>query len=396
MASSKRRAVALGAAGVLTLGGIVAVVAFDPPSEDADTSGGASGFADIPKIDVHVHVPANATSVAADIFARQGIVLALNASGGHPGEGLRAAREAGRRVRDRILPYCNLDFRRVEADGWAAYARRALQACRDEGAIGLKVFKALGLGYVLADGSLLRIDDPRLDVVFERAGELGLPVLIHSGDPQAFFLPPTPDNERYEELAAHPSWSFHGARPDGRGRWPRWEEVFEQFERRVARHPRTTFVGAHFGNAPEDPELVGRMLDTYPNLVIETGARIPEIGRHDAARMRRFFVEYADRILFGTDFQMGPDGSLALGSAGRTPDSPARIPAFYRAHWRYFETADRRFAHPTPIQGDWTIDGLALPRDVLERLYHRNAMRVFGLRVPEPGDAAPAGASGRN
>jgi hypothetical protein len=122
------------------------------------------------------------------------------------------------------------------------------------------------------------------------------------------------------------------------------------------------------------------MLDENPHYVIETGARIPEIGRHDAERMRRFFLRYQDRILFGTDFSIGPSG-LVLGSSGAEPDPPDRVPAFFRAHWKHFETRARNFDHPTPIQGDWTIDGLGLPREVLAKLYAANARRVFGLEL---------------
>ena len=146
----------------------------------------------------------------------------------------------------------------------------------------------------------------------------------------------------------------------------------------MARHPNTTFLGAHFGNAPEEPQRVARMLERYPNLYIETGARIPEIGRHDPGPMREMFIRFRERILFGTDIQMGSE-SWILGSAGAQPDPPSRIPFFYASHWRYFETAERRFEHPTPIQGEWTIDGIDLPREVLEDLYHRNAERIFGF-----------------
>lgn len=319
----------------------------------------ASAYADIAKIDVHVHVPMSRAAEARRVFARHGVRLALNANGGEVADGLR--------------PYCHVSFGRVEEPGFADYARQTLRSCRDRGGVGLKIFKSLGLGTRLSDGSLLRVDDERLDVVFDTAGELELPVLIHSGDPQAFFRPATRDNERYEELSAHPSWSFAG------DEWPSWEEVFAQYETRVSRHPGTRFLGAHFGNAPEEPERVADMLDRYDNLYVETGARVPEVGRHDPDRMREIFTRHRERILFGTDIQMGRSGSWVLGSAGADPDPPARIPVFYESHWRYFETADRDFAHPTPIQGDWTIDGLDLPRDVLEDLYHRNAERLFGL-----------------
>ena len=327
---------------------------------------------------MHVHVPAARVAEAVRVFRANGVVLALNASGGHPGSGLTESLSASHEHGDVIRAYCNFDFSRVEMGTFDEYTERTLSRCAEDGGVGLKIFKGLGLGMVLADGSLLRVDDPRLDIVFEAAGRHGLPVLIHTGDPQAFFRAPSRDNERYDELSAHPSWSFYGDRPDGLGAWPSWDEVFDQYEQRVARHPDTMFVGAHFGNAPEDPNRVGRMLERYANLYIETGARIPEVGRHDASRMRAFFERFHDRILFGTDIQMGRT-SWVLGSAGEEPDPPERIPVFYESHWRYFETADRDFEHPTPIQGDWLIDGLDLPREVLEDLYHRNAERLFGL-----------------
>ncbi|MFW6050022.1 MAG: amidohydrolase family protein [Myxococcota bacterium] len=343
-----------------------------PPPQPSRTR-----YPDIPRIDVHVHVPPDRAEEAVALFERHHVRLALNASGGHPGRGLEASADAAGRTDGRLRPYCNLSFGRVESPGFADYVRNALDECVAQGAVGLKVFKSLGLGVELSDGSLLRVDDPRVDPVFEGAAARDLPILIHAGDPRAFFEPPTPDNERYDELQAHPGWSFHGDRADGRP-WPSWEEVFAQYRARVARHPDATFLGAHFGNAPEEPDRVAAMLEAHPSYVVETGARIPEIGRHDPERMRALFMRYQDRILFGTDLQMGSHG-LVLGSAGSEPDPPSRIPRFYRAHWRYFETADRGFAHPTPIQGDWTIDGLNLPRKVLEKLYWRNAARVFSL-----------------
>ncbi len=363
----------------------------DSPTEEPDSSEPTLDeeeprqprrFAAIPKIDVHVHVPRSLTGSAMRIFRGQGVAVALNASGSEPGERLQMLVETGREVG--LHPYCHLDWRAAADDDFAEYAEETLRRCREQGAVGLKIFKGLGLGYTNEDGTLLRVDDPRLDPAFEAAGRHGLPVLIHTGDPKAFFEPNTPDNERYAELSAHPSWSFHGEILDRNGEptgmsWPSWESMLEQFENRVARHPDTTFVGAHFGNAPEEPDRVDRMLDAYPNLVVETGARIPEIGRHDPERMRAFFEKHAERILFGTDFQMSPGGGFVLGSMGESMDPPSRIPVFYEAHWRYFETDDRDFAHPTPIQGDWTIDGLGLPREVLEQIYHRNAERIFGL-----------------
>jgi predicted TIM-barrel fold metal-dependent hydrolase len=348
----------------------------DPPEAPAQPE--APSFADIDKVDVHVHIPPSMMRSAMQLLGQHGTRLAINASGGSPSRGLARSVEAGRAAGG-MYSYCFVDWENAGEPDWNP--RETLDACKAQGAIGLKIFKALGLGYLRGD-DLLAIDDPILDDAFEYAGILGLPVLIHIGDPKAFFEPPTEDNERFEELSAHPSWSFHGPRPDGGG-WPSWRELLQQFENLVARHPGTTFIGAHFGNAPEDPDFVGSMLSQYPNYYVETGARIPEIGRHESARMHDFFVEYQDRILFGTDFQAVP-GGLILGSTGRTLDGLDRVPVFYEAHWRYLETLDEDFAHPSPIQGDWTIDGIGLPEEVLLKIYQTNALRVFGLEMPAP------------
>jgi predicted TIM-barrel fold metal-dependent hydrolase len=155
----------------------------------------------------------------------------------------------------------------------------------------------------------------------------------------------------------------------------------------VARHPRTTFIGVHFGNDPEDPARVGQMLDRHRNLVIDTAARIPEIGRvdanHDATRMHTFFERYQDRILFGTDTGVGQnEEDLMLGSTGATPPGPADVIRFFESTWRWFETDDRQIPTPTPIQGRWSIDGIALPRSILEKVYSKNAERIVGIKLP--------------
>lgn len=367
---------AIAVAAVLALG----AYSFWPRTPDSTDADAAAAHTPIPKIDVHVHVAPSLAAQAVDILRENGIEIALNASGGVPGGGLELSLRAATETDGHLLPYCNFAFGRVVEPDFAAYTERTLTTCKQSGAVGLKVFKAVGLGITLDDGSLLTADDPRLDVVFETAGRLGMPVLIHTGDPKAFFLPPTPDNERYDELRAHPAWSFYGERPNG-DPWPAWDVVFAQYERRVARHPHTTFVGAHFGNAPEEPERVARMLARYPNLVIDTAARVPEIGRRPPAEMRAFFVRFRKRILFGSDLSVTTEG-LTLGSGGERPSTRPEARPFFDRQWRYFDTAGRRMPSPTPIQGRWTIDGINLPRPVLEDLYYRNAARIFHLTMP--------------
>jgi hypothetical protein len=242
------------------------------------------------------------------------------------------------------------------------------------------------LGYPAPDGeNVLAVDDPGLDPLFEMAGKLDMPVSIHTGDPKAFWQPPDEKNERLEELRAHPDWSFY-AEPV-----PSWQALYRAFERRVARHPKTTFIGVHFGNDPEDPDNVGRMLDKYPNLYIDTAARVPEIGRHDATKMRQFFEKYQDRILFGTDLGVGPaQDDMMYGSNGADPPTADDERRFFQSTWRYFETKDRQFESPTPIQGKWKIDAIGLPEPVLRKLYFENAARILKWKPPVIAAAAPS------
>jgi len=282
---------------------------------------------------------------------------------------------AAREHPGRILVFANLEWRfAAMGPGYGDKMAQDLATSKRLGAAGVKIPKALGLGFTDHTGALIAVDEPELDPVFEKAGELGMPVAIHTGDPVAFWKPPTEDNERFAELSAHPEWSFY-AKPV-----PSWEQLYAALERRIARHPNTTFIAVHFGNAPEFPERVDAMLDAHPNLYIDTAARVPELGRHDAAKMRALFIEHQDRILFGTDLGVGSrPGDLMLGSTGDTPPTERDADHFFASTWRYFETNDRGFAHPTPIQGAWTVDGIGLPEDVLRKLYGGNARRLLGL-----------------
>lgn len=350
----------------------------DPPTRPQSSE--ALDLPPLPRVDVHLHVALDSVVVANAILEEQHIVIGLNASGGAPGYGLEESMAAARATQGRLLPLCNLAFAGVGRPGWAEQSVALLHECKRLGGRGLKVAKYVGLGLTAPDGRLVPVDDPALDVVFETAGALGLPVLLHSGDPKAFFDPPTANNERFEELSVHPGWSFHGIAPNGQA-WPSWSALLDQFERRVARHPRTTFVGAHFGNAAEEPERVARMLDRHANLVIDTAARVPEFGRHPAEAMRRFFERYQDRILFGSDLGVGSEG-LVLGSGGHAPGTREEARTFFARHWAYFETPTRKMPHPTPIQGRWTVDGIGLPRPILAKVYAENATRVFSLELP--------------
>ena len=339
----------------------------------------------IPRFDIHTHIHPADLPAAMRMYAQQNIVGMLNLAGGH-GPTLEAQLEAAKPYGGRVLESVTINARGMFLPGWIEREVDALREAKQLGARGLKFHKALGLGFEDPAGNRVKVDDPRLDPIFDEAGRLGLIVSIHSGDPKAFFKPPTPDNERYEELQANPGWSFYGPQ------YPTWEELFGEFERRVARHPGTTFIGVHFGNDPEDPARVAQLLRTYPNLYVDTAARIGEIGRQKPDVLRAIFVEHRKRVLFGTDFSLA-QGEMMLGAPDGNLPTAADFDRFFAATWRFFETNDAKIAHPTPIQGRWTVDAIGLPREVLEDLYHRNAERLLGLpplALPAMAPAAPA------
>jgi hypothetical protein len=223
---------------------------------------------------------------------------------------------------------------------------------------------------------LLKIDDPKLDPVWKRCGELGLPVSIHVADPRAFWLPYDEKNERWTELKDHKSWWF-----GDRAKYPAREELLAALDRVIARHPETTFVCVHFANNAEDLEWVDARLDERPNMNADLAARIPELGRHDPEKVRRLFIKHQDRIFFATDFMVYD--KLILGSGGDA-DRPSDDDAvtFYEKCWRWLETSDRDWAHMTPIQGDWTISSIHLPPEVLRKIYFDNARRLLARSLP--------------
>jgi predicted TIM-barrel fold metal-dependent hydrolase len=329
-----------------------------------------------PKLDMHVHVDPDVGAPARDLLEAHGIGRAVNLSGGIAGAGLESALLSARAEGGYYVVFTQVDFEGIGALGWAEREGRQLERAKALGARGVKIGKNLGLGVRFADGRRVPVDDPVLDPLFDTMARLGLPLAIHTGDPKAFFDPVGPENERIAELRQHPEWSFAD-----RKRFPAWEALYAEFERRVRRSSRTTIIGVHFGNAPEDPERVGRLLDACPNFYVDTAARIPELGRK-AALVRHTILAHPDRVLFGTDLQLG-QGMLVLGAGEARGHTRARVEHFFQSSWEFFETSRRAFAHPTPIQGPWTIDGIELPPEVLERIYHQNAERLLGVN-PTP------------
>ena len=250
---------------------------------------------------------------------------------------------------DRFCVFAWVDFSEIDQPGFGEKWAKELEMSVRAGAQGLKIFKTLGLGYRDQSGKLVPVDDPRIDPVWAKAGELGIPVLIHSSDPVAFFWPLDETNERWDELHAHPDWHFYGSD------YPPFIEPLEAQLRVVARHPNTTFISAHVMSYAENLRYVADALDSYSNLYVDIGERIGELGRQPYST-RQFMIDYSDRILFGTDIP--PNRST------------------YQIYFRCLETEDEYFDYGRN-QGRFRIYGVNLPDEVLKKVYGQNAKNII-------------------
>jgi predicted TIM-barrel fold metal-dependent hydrolase len=333
-----------------------------------------------PVIDFHSHVsprprakrPGVPPAELVKTMDTVGVQTMVNLTGGTGEDLARTIADFDRAFPRRFVTMTEPSWTRASEDGYAVWQAEEIARARKAGAVGVKVLKTLGL--YLRDGGptgkLVRVDDPRFDPMWEACGRLGMPVAIHVGDPEAFFLPIDRFNERYEELSAHPDWSFHGRD------FPAFGEILAARDRVFARHPKTTFVALHVGHWAENLPAVGAMLDKFPNVHVEIGARIGELGRQPRTAFR-FFDKYQDRVLFGTD-------AVPLGF-----ETPQQVfgEDLYRIYYRFLETEDEYFDYApsrVPPQGRWKIYGLRLPERVLRKVYYQNAERVLRLRLVAP------------
>jgi predicted TIM-barrel fold metal-dependent hydrolase len=305
-----------------------------------------------PVIDVHSHhsrlTRDDYARVVRDMDALNLRVL-VNLSGGS-GEEMKGmlAMIAASPAPDRMVVFANPDFSDIDVPGYGRRAAARLEADVAAGARGLKIFKNLGLSVKRANGLRVPVDDPELDPLWDACARLAVPVLIHTGEPAPFFDPVDVTNERWLELQVHPQ------RRRPAGAFPAFEALMTERNRLFTKHRGTTFIAAHMGFHANDLQRLGRMLDAMPNVYVETGAILAELGRQPRFA-REFFTKYQDRVLFGKDSWAPPE---------------------YPYFWRTFETADEYFDYYRDYHAFWKLYGLDLPGAVLRKLYYGNALRV--------------------
>lgn len=308
--------------------------------------------AKFPFIDIHSHQSRMGTQNLSDLIAdmdKMNMGVMVNLSGGS-GTRLRAMlKNVNDNYPNRFVVFANVDFSKVGSSNWGAKAAEQLEADVQAGAKGLKIFKSLGLRNKDIDGKRIAVDDPRLDPIWAKCGELGIPVLIHSADPKSFWDPMDADNERWLELKTRPRRKRSATDPAP------WEQIISEQHRMFKKHSNTQFVNAHMGWYANNLDKLGKLLDEIPNMNVGIGAIIAELGRQPR-RAKAFFIKYQDRILFGKDSW-----------------KPEEFPTYFRV----LETADEYFPYYKKYHAFWSMYGLNLPDEVLKKVYHGNALRLL-------------------
>lgn len=249
----------------------------------------------------------------------------------------------------RLVFFTNISFVGFGEPGWTEKTVKELESDVKAGACGLKIYKDLGMEFKDENGKFIRIDDPRLDAVWDKCGELKIPVLIHSADPKSFWDPEDEHNERWLEIATHPDRKKSDINPAP------WDTLITERQNIFRKHPNTTFIAAHFGWYANDLTTLGKMLDELPNVYTEFGAVIAEIGRQPKAA-KAFFTKYQDRILFGKD---------------------SWVPDEYKTYFRVLETEDEYFPYHKKYHAFWAMYGMGLPDDILKKIYYKNALNII-------------------
>ena len=304
-----------------------------------------------PFIDVHGHqyrMPEQDLTPVIAAMDTLNMQIMVNLSGRTGAELIKSVANIKTNFPGRFVVFCNINFEGAGTDGWIEEKVNQLEKDVENGARGLKVYKSLGLRNKDADGNRLAIDDPRLDPIWDKCGELGIPVLIHAADPKQFWEDFDGDNERWLELKTHPRRKRDATSPAP------WEQIINEQYNIFRKHPNTTFISAHMSWMANDLGGLGKLLDEMPNMNVGIGAIIAELGRQPRFA-KAFFIKYQDRVLFGKDSW-----------------KPEEFPTYFRV----LESNDEYFPYHKKYHAFWPMYGLDLPDDVLKKVYYKNALRI--------------------
>lgn len=328
--------------------------AYDPPSTLV-VPGKEYTQAKYPFIDVHNHqfrMPTMDLESLVTEMDKLNMKVMVNLSGRGRGseDHLRQSLEnVQENYPNRFIVFTNLDFNNVDLPGWTEKAVAQLERDVRMGANGLKVYKGLGMDNKDSKGQRIRIDDERIAPVWEKCGELGIPVLIHSADPKSFWSPHDHQNERWLELKLRPNRKREDHDPAP------WQTIIDEQHNIFRKHKNTKFINAHLGWYGNDLAKLAELMDEFPNMYSEIGAVIAELGRQPRFA-KAFLTKYQDRVMFGKD---------------------AWNPEEYYTYFRVLESEDEYFPYYKRYHAFWKMYGLGLEDEVLKKLYYKNALKVI-------------------
>ena len=307
--------------------------------------------AKFPVVDVHSHhnMVNKDLSIVVGAMDTLNLAVLVNLSGGSGKKLKDGMANIQKNYPNRFLQFANVDFSGVGDPGWGARAAAQLKEDHASGAVGLKIFKSLGLRYTDTQGSRIAVDDARLDPVWEMCATLGIPVLIHAADPKSFWDPMDAMNERWLELKTRPRRKRNDSDPAP------WEQIIAEQHNLFRKHPKTIFINAHMGWYANNLDRLSELMEEFPNMYVGIGAIIAELGRQPR-RAKTFFIKYQDRILFGKDSWQ-----------------PSEFPTYFRV----LETADEYFPYHKKYHAFWAMYGLDLPDSILKKVYYQNALKIL-------------------
>jgi predicted TIM-barrel fold metal-dependent hydrolase len=250
---------------------------------------------------------------------------------------------------DRFVIFTNINLQTIDQENWTENTVKQLEADVALGAKGLKIYKSQGMFNVDKQGNRVKINDPRIDPVWAKCGELGIPVLIHAADPKPFWHPHDSLNERWLELKLRPNRKRNDTNPAP------WETIIAEQHNIFEKHPGTNFINAHMGWYANDLAHLGELMEKYPNMYTEIGAVIAELGRQPR-NAKKWFEKYQDRVMFGKDYWN---------------------PVEYHTYFRVLETDDEYFPYYKKYHAYWKMYGLDLPEEILKKLYYKNALQLI-------------------
>jgi len=267
---------------------------------------------------------------------------------------------------------------------WTENVIKKLKDDFDHGAIGVKIWKEIGMKIKDSKGNYIMVDDPMFDPIFDFIAKEGKTLIAHIGEPIQAWTPDYPKSSGVPlgYWGRHPEFSFW----DKPGK-PSYNEIMAARDHVLAKHPDLRFVGAHLGSMSFDVDEIEKRLETYPNFAVEIGGRMRYMMWQARGKVREFFVKYQDRIMYGTDLSMGK--IVWDGKKGREA-TPEKVKSFierwkyrYKLFFTYLATEDE-IPWGNHIIGDkplpeptYKVKGIALPKDVLEKIYYKNSVKWF-------------------